>query len=95
MAKDGISDFFETGLLLTREFDNSKFLMKAEIVAYVDLRHRVSTFLERWRGKEGDNDPVTFDPLKQLGPAAEERKQICSSLPEYMKQYAEALQRGD
>ncbi|KAF8454394.1 hypothetical protein BGX38DRAFT_1141091 [Terfezia claveryi] len=90
VARDGISDFFEAGLLLEREFDNSRFVMKAEAVVYVDQRHRLSRFLGRWRGKKGDDDPVTFDPSKQLGPATEERKQICSSLPEYMKKYAES-----
>ncbi|KAF8417287.1 hypothetical protein EV426DRAFT_623820 [Tirmania nivea] len=94
-AKDGISDSIEAGLLLTREPDNSRFLMKAEIVAYVDVLYRVTRFLERWRGEQDDDDPVTFDPSKQLGPATEERKQICSSLQEYMKQYAESLQRGE
>ena len=87
-AKDGISDSFEAGLLLEREPDGSKFLMKAEIRVHVDLRHQV---MRLWRGKQEDDDPVTIDPAMQLGPVTEEQKQICCSLPEYMKRYAESL----
>jgi len=93
-AKDGISDSYEAGLLLHRalEPDNSSARF---LIVRVDMRYQAWGFLEQWRGEQDDDDPVTFDPSVQLGPATEAQEQICSSLPEYMKQYVESFQHTE